>query len=111
MSLRLGAQKTFREPRCEARIPLEFGVQISGHSKSVAAETTFTENVSSHGAKVLSSHRWKPNDRLTIATLPGSFRSLARVAYCVSIPGGGFAVGVEFVESFGDWVVANGALR
>jgi hypothetical protein len=110
MSRRQGTQKSFREPRCEARIPMEFGVQLSGHAAFAGVETTFTENVSSRGAKVLSAYRWKTNDRLTITMLPGSFRSVARVAYCASMPSGGYAVGLEFVEARGNWVVANGGL-
>lgn len=105
-----GGQKSFRAPRSEGRIPLEFGVQLSGHATFDGVETTFTENVSSRGAKVRSAYRWKPNDRLMISMLPGSFHSVARVAYCTSKPGGGYAVGLEFVEAAGDWVVANGGL-
>jgi hypothetical protein len=84
---------------------MEVGVQIEGHVSLPGTETTFTENVSSKGARVLSSRRWKPNERLTIKTLTGSFRSLARVAYCQPVPNAGFAVGIEFLEPSGNWVV------
>ena len=87
-------------PRRETRIPMEVGVQIS--------ESTFTENVSSRGARVLSTRRWKTGDQLTIATLTGSFRAMARVAYCQLVPKAGFAVGLEFLEPSGQWVVADG---
>jgi hypothetical protein len=45
---------------------------------------------------------------LTIATLTGSFRAMARVAYCQLVPKAGFAVGLEFLEPSGQWVVADG---
>ena len=87
---------------------MEVGVQISGHAALPGVESTFTENVSSRGARVLSTRRWKTGDQITIATLTGSFRAMARVAYCQFIPKSGFAVGLEFVEPSGQWVVAGG---
>jgi hypothetical protein len=84
---------------------MEVGVLISGHGVLPGVETTFTENVSSLGARVLSARRWKTNDRLVVTTLAGSFRSVARVAYCRTVPQAGFAVGLEFVEKTGSWVV------
>jgi hypothetical protein len=87
---------------------MEVGVQISGHPALPGTESTFTENVSARGARVLSTRRWKTGDRLTIATLTGSFRAMARVAYCQLVPESGFAVGVEFVEPTGQWVIASG---
>jgi hypothetical protein len=87
---------------------MEVGVQISGHPALPGTESTFTENVSARGARVLSTRRWKTGDQLTIATLTGSFRAMARVAYCQLVPESGFAVGVEFVEPTGQWVIAGG---
>jgi|SRR5208282_1304405 hypothetical protein len=106
MALGLGAPKTFTIARREKRVPMEIGVHISGHTTLPGTETTFTENVSSRGARVLSSRRWKTNDRLTITTFAGSFRALARVAYCQGVPEAGFAIGIELIEPSGAWVVA-----
>ena len=83
-------------------------MQISGHGAHPGTETTFTENVSSRGARVLSVRRWKINDRIEVTTLAGSFRTVARVAYCHTVPSAGFAVGLEFVEPSGAWVVGDG---
>src|SRR5271168_2901265 len=104
MRFGMGVPKSFAAPRREARIPMEVGVQIAGHATVPGVEATFTENVSPRGARVLSARRWKQNDRLTIATLTGSFRALARVAYCQLVPQEGFAVGLEFLEPNGKWV-------
>jgi hypothetical protein len=103
----MGVPKSSAELRREARIPMEVGVQISGHVVLPGRETTFTQNVSSRGARVLSTRPWKINDRLMIATLTGSFSALARVAYCQQIPKGEFAIGVEFLEPTGSWVLAS----
>jgi PilZ domain len=107
MPLGIGDPKTFAFVRRETRIPMEVGVKIAGNTTEEEAETTFTENVSSRGARVWSVQRWKPNDHLTIATLPGSFLAKARVAYCEPVRGTGFAVGLEFTDAIGTWVVAD----
>jgi hypothetical protein len=108
MPFGMGVPKSFTASRRETRIPMEVGVHITGHPALPGTETTFTENVSLRGARVLSSRRWRINDQLTITTLTGSFRSIARVAYCQLVPEAGFAVGLEFVESHGNWVLNSG---
>jgi len=107
MRFGMGVPKDTVAPRREARIPMEVGVHITGHPALPGTETTFTENVSPRGARVLSVRRWKTDDRLTITTFTGSFRSIARVAYCQMVPERGFAVGLEFIEPNGKWVVAD----
>ncbi len=82
MRFGMGIPKNFVGPRRETRVPMEVGVQITGHPALPGTETTFTENVSPHGARVLSNRRWNTDDRLTISTLTGAFRAIARVAYC-----------------------------
>lgn len=109
MPLGMGVPKSLSFQRRETRVPMEVGVQISGHDTLPGSETTFTENVSARGARVFSNRRWKLNDRITIATLTGSFRAAARVAYCQNVPENGFAVGLEFIEPTGNWIVGNAA--
>lgn len=109
MPLGIGAPKakSFTALRSESRVPMEIGVHISGHAVLPGTEATFTENVSARGARVISTRRWKINDRLELSTLAGTFRSIARVAYCQMVPQAGFAVGLEFVETTGSWIVAG----
>jgi hypothetical protein len=111
MPLGIGVPKTkpFAVSRRDARIPMEVEVQIFGHTKLPGTESTFTENVSARGARVLTTRRWKINDQLVISTAAGSFRSVARVAYCQPVPrAAGYAVGLEFTEPSGRWVVGGG---
>jgi hypothetical protein len=93
--------------RTERRIPMEIGVYLEGNRQVPGAESTFTENVSERGARVISVRRWDPDDRLTLTSRSGEFRSSARVAYCQPMQGDGFAIGVEFLEPRGRWVVQN----
>ena len=107
MRFGMGVPKLSKSPRRETRVPMEVGVHISGNVKVPGTETTFTENVSSKGARVRSVRRWKAGDKLTIATMTGSFRSIARVAYCQATASAEFVVGLEFLEPYGQWVVAQ----
>jgi PilZ domain len=100
-------RKLFSFHRAERRIPLEIGVYLDGHGDVPGAESTFTENVSVRGARVVSFRPWKKNQRLTFISRTGEFRSSARVAYCQPLQGEGFAVGVEFLEPKGRWVVQS----
>ena len=96
---RAGSQRT------EERLPMAVAVHLSGHQQAPGVETTFTENVSLRGARVLSARRWKSDDRLAMALLPGDFRTNARVAYCHPSKDEGFAIGLEFLEPSGHWVL------
>ncbi len=86
---------------------MEIPVLIDGHRLAPGSESTFTENVSAHGARVVSVRHWKQGEKLIFASRTGEFRSPARVAYCQSLQGDGFAIGVEFLEPRGRWVVQS----
>lgn len=85
---------------------MEVGVRISGNSSMPGMETTFTENVSSRGARVRSIRRWRAGESLWVMSVTDAFKSLARVAYCENLPGNGYVIGVEFLELEGQWVMA-----
>ena len=91
--------------RVERRIPMEIPVLLDGHRRMPGTESTFTENVSARGARVVSTRRWENGERLTFVSCTGEFRSSARVAYCQPLQGDGFVIGVEFLEPKGRWVV------
>ena len=84
---------------------MEIPVVLDGHRQLPGTESTFTENVSARGARVVSTRRWEQGERLTFVARTGEFRSSARVAYCQPLQGDGFAIGVEFLEPKGRWVV------
>ena len=97
----------FSFPRKENRIPMEIPVMLEGHRQLPGVETTFTENVSAKGARVISVRHWDKDARLTFASRTGEFRSSARVAYCQPIHGDGYAIGLEFLDTQGRWVVES----
>src|SRR5580704_11908547 len=94
-------------PRRENRILMEIPVVLDGHRQVPGTESTFTENVSAKGARIVSVRRWEKDDRLTLVSRTGEFRSSARVAYCQALQGDGFVIGVEFLEPKGRWVVQS----
>ena len=98
-------KNTFAFRRVERRIPMEIPVILDGHRQMPGSESTFTENVSARGARVVSTRRWEQGEPLTFVSRTGEFRSSARVAYCQPLQGDGFAIGVEFLEPKGRWVV------
>ena len=100
-------RRKFLFHRAERRILMEIPVLIDGHRHAPGSESTFTENVSARGARVISVRRWEQGEPLNFASRTGEFRSSARVAYCQSLQGDGFAIGVEFLEPKGRWVVQS----
>lgn len=94
----------FNVERLEKRIPMTVAVHLHGPERVAGVETSFTENVSSRGARVSSIRRWQRNEKVEIESLPGDFRALARVAYCRP-QSSGFVIGLEFLEPTGRWVV------
>ena len=93
--------------RAEKRILMEIPVLIDGHRAAPGSESTFTENVSARGARVISARRWEQGEALKFASRTGEFRSSARVAYCQPLQGDGFVIGVEFLNPKGRWVVQS----
>jgi hypothetical protein len=97
----------FRFNRSENRISMEIPVVLAGHRQMPGVEATFTENVSAKGARVVSVRRWDKGAQISFASRTGEFRSAARVAYCQPLRGEGYAIGVEFLEPVGRWVVQS----
>jgi hypothetical protein len=103
----MAIKSTFGFRRVERRIPMEIPVVLEGHRDTPGSESTFTENVSARGARVTSTRHWDKDACLTFASRTGEFRSSARVAYCQPLHGDGYAIGVEFLEPMGRWVVQS----
>ena len=89
--------------RGEVRTPLEVIVDLASVDLRTPAQAGVTVNVSARGARVLTTRPWKPNDRLNVRSLLGTFRSRARVVYCVPTSNNEFAVGLQFFAAAGQW--------
>ncbi len=83
--------------RMEARLPIIVVVRLT-HCPAVGTdgeEKTYTDNISSRGARVFSKHAWRPGDDLRLTPLnENSVR--AKVIYCHRLPDNRYGVGVKF---------------
>jgi hypothetical protein len=91
--------------RVENRKALKVTVDLSSVDGRVPAREGITENVSSHGARVVLSQELPRDLRLNIRSMLGSLKSRARVVYCHPLGNGLFAVGLELFATVGDWVI------
>jgi hypothetical protein len=90
--------------RTEERIPAAIPVYLICLNEPGAAERVLTENVSSHGARVIAKRRWPPREHHWITTLCNKTVLPARVVYCLPRPNGNFCVGLEFGEFSPGWM-------
>jgi hypothetical protein len=83
--------------RLERRIQATVPVYLTAGARQVLAETAFTENVSKHGARILTRRKWLPDEQVQVESIQWSFRAIARVAYCEPLRDDEFAVGLQFI--------------
>ena len=89
--------------RHEERIPLKVRVDLCSLDIRCPVQEALTENVSPHGARVVTSKAWKPSDRLDIRSRLGDFRARARVVYCEPKGPDMFAIGLQLIATAGNW--------
>ena len=92
----LAALRKPEQQRMEARIPTRVGLELSGPVEPLIYEITFTENVSRHGARVVTKRRWSPNDSVLVKLPQECLPSRARITYCQPLKGDEFAMGLQF---------------
>jgi PilZ domain-containing protein len=89
--------------RLEERLPLTVRVDLCSLDIRKPVQECVTENVSAHGARVVSRKPCKLNDRLNLRSLYGDFRARARVVYCERQGTDSFAVGLQLLATAGHW--------
>ncbi len=100
----LAAIRKPEEQRIEARISTRVGLELSGPDEPLIYEITFTENVSRHGARVVTKRRWSPNDSVIVKLPQESRPSRARITYCQPFKEDQFATGLQFSLAVYDWI-------
>jgi hypothetical protein len=81
--------------RSGRRIPKRLATELSRPDESVPKEMTFTENVSTRGARVTTVRRWQRGTRVLVTFLRDGIGSEGKVAYCQRKESGDFAIGVD----------------
>ena len=100
----LAALNKPKEHRLETRIQSRVGVELSGPDEPLIHEITYTENVSPHGARVLTKRSWSPNDSVLVKLPQEGGRSRARITYCQPLGGDEFATGLQFSCLVYEWM-------
>ena len=84
--------------RMEKRLPIAIVVNlgaVNGHSGS-QPELTYTDNISAHGAYVISSRLWKPGEVAQVVSLKDQIALRGKVVHCEKRPGDRYGVGLSF---------------
>jgi len=95
-----------RPNRCkrrEKRTTAEVVVMLSGQNGALVPEWASTENISARGARILTTHRWRPNDTLLIRCVDGNLQARGRVIYCQRLRDNLSVIGVKLLVPRGSW--------
>ncbi len=101
--------KRLFDGRIEKRIATAVPVFLATLQEPRASERTLTENVSPHGARVISKWSWQSGEESLITPLTGEIPQIGRVVYCLPKTGDRFSVGVEFPDRTVKWREHSGA--
>lgn len=91
------------DTRTEKRQSMSVPVYLGPLEDPRAPERTLTENVSPHGARVLSKRPWQPGEESIVTPLSGKFSLSGRVIYCLPSAGDRFCLGMEFPDRAVSW--------
>ena len=91
------------EGRIEKRVTKVVTLYISNLKKPGAREKVFTENISLHGARVITIRRWELGEEHRVTSLTGEFQLPARVVYCQPCSNRGYRVGLHFGARSVNW--------
>jgi len=99
----LAALRKPGQKRMESRILTRVGLELSSPGEPSICEIIFTENVSRHGARVVSKRRWSANDSVLVKLPQEPLPAHARITYCQPLKGDEFAMGLQFSLAVYDW--------
>jgi prophage tail gpP-like protein len=92
--------------RSEKRIARAMTIEVCAQDETSLNEKTLTENVSAHGARVLSQQKLQPGQRVLVNSPKEGVRSPARIVYCQRVSEKRFAVGLELSGRVEPWAKA-----
>jgi len=89
----------------EKRIPIAIVVRLT-HAQDQpvnGAELTYTDNVSAHGARVVSNRPWQPGEVVQVTSLKDEITIRGKVVYCQKLPDDRYLMGLNFQERQVSW--------
>ena len=91
--------------RTERRLPIVVVVRLA-HCESahirVEEERTYTDNISTRGARVFSKNLWQLGDAVRVTQLDGD-STCGKVVYCQRLPDDRYSIGVKFQSCSVKW--------
>lgn len=95
--------------RMERRLPIIVVVRLA-HSAPADAdgeEKTYTDNISTHGARIFSKRAWQHGDALRVTLLSG-YSACGKVVYCQKLTNDRYGIGVNFPDQPVTWSSMRG---
>jgi hypothetical protein len=99
--------KSLFSGRMEKRIPIAIVVHLTHAQDNPASEQelTYTDNVSAHGARVVSSRPWQIGELAQVTSLKDEITISGKVAYCLMLPDNRYFIGLNFQDRRVTWSV------
>jgi hypothetical protein len=101
----MASTRGLAEGNMEKRVSVAIVVRLSRLKEPAASEEelAYTDNVSAHGARVVSKHAWKPGDHAQISSWNAKTPIRGKVIYCQKLADDRYAVGLNFQERHIEW--------
>jgi PilZ domain-containing protein len=82
----------------ERRLPISIVVSLNLVQEQPAkgTELTYTENVSAHGARVISKRHWQSGEVAVVTSLKDEVAIRGKVVYCQKLPDNRYCLGLNF---------------
>ena len=93
--------------RMEKRIPIAIVVRLTRAQDQPAREPelTYTDNISAHGVRVVSSRPWQIGDVAQVTSLKDETTISGKVTYCVMLSDNRYLIGLNFQDRRITWSV------
>lgn len=101
---RMASQSKF-VGRMEKRLPIAIVVHLNQPQAPPAngAELTYTDNVSAHGARVVSRRPWQAGEVAQVTSLKDELTIRGRVVYCQKLQDQRYCIGLSFQDRGVSW--------
>jgi hypothetical protein len=85
--------------RYEKRVVKVIPVCLVDAERLQVVEEAMMVNLSSRGARVLTTNQWRPNEEPEIVLLSDVIQTQAKIIYCEPLPDGRFCIGLKFLSA------------